>query len=70
MNYGNRFEISRRCDEPMKRSKEKCRRPSGKRWKCDGNCKQCICCLIMADDGTEHHFNPLRKGEVDEIQYP
>lgn len=48
-----------RCDEPMKRSKEKCLRRTETgmtyRWKCTGKCEECICCLIKQDDGTWLH---------------
>ena len=52
--------ISRRCDEAMKRSKEKCFTPNHRRWKCTGECKTCICCLETIEDGTERHL-PYRR---------
>ena len=59
-----------RCDEPMRKSKEKCFVSRRIRWRCDKDCLNCFCCLIKDPDGTEHHFNPLGKGERYEIQYP
>lgn len=66
MHYGIE---SIRCDVPMRKSKERCRRPSGKRWRCDKECRKCICCLIKSADGTERHYNPT-EGEKNEIQHP
>ena len=51
----------RRCDQAMKRSKEKCNTPFFKKWKCNDDCRNCICCLMTMEDGTEEHFNPTRK---------
>lgn len=43
--------FSVRCDEPMKRSKERT-----KSWKCHGNCKNCMCGIIKAVGyDNEHH---------------
>ena len=52
--------ISRRCDKAMRRSKEKGFTPYYKKWKCTGECKNCICCLERIEDGTERHF-PYRR---------
>lgn len=40
----------------MKRSKERTRR-----WKCNGVCKTCICCIVTNESGDEEHINPLSK---------
>ena len=48
--------VHRRCDEPMRRSKEKTHR-----WKCTGKCKTCICCITIDQEGNEEHVNPLSK---------
>lgn len=54
--------IHRRCDEPMRRSKESARNArSLKQWKCDGRCKECICCIEQLISGEERHVNPSRK---------
>lgn len=45
--------VHRRCDEPMRRSKEK----PGSRWKCKGKCKECLCCIEMDFNGNEEHIN-------------
>ncbi len=55
------FIIKRRCDEAMRRSKEKCRTPSGYKWKCTGECKTCICCIYMTQYFHERHYNRMRK---------
>lgn len=55
------YVIHRRCDEPMKRSKERCRKPNGERWECTGDCKNCICCIYMTQYFREHHVNFLKK---------
>lgn len=40
-----------RCDEPMKRSKERNSRwyrvLGVQKWKCDNDCKRCICGMTM-----------------------
>ena len=56
--------ISRRCDYPMRRSKEKCNTPYHTEWHCTEDCRNCICCLIKYEDGTEAHVNPMFKGIV------
>ena len=45
-----------RCDESMKRSKEKCNTPFHSTWKCTGDCKTCICCIVKDANGFEHHM--------------
>ena len=53
-----------RCDEQMKRSKEKCWIYTGTgkryRWRCTKKCGECICGLIKLEDGTWMH-NKIRK---------
>ena len=61
--------ISRRCDEAMKRSKEKCITPQYRRWRCTGECKTCICCIYQTNDGKEHHVNLLGKSTGDRTYY-
>lgn len=48
--------IGYRCDVPMKRSKEHGYIRAGVRWRCTGECKTCICCLVKDDSGEEHHI--------------
>lgn len=45
----------RRCDKPMRRSKEKCLTRSGEHWKCPGDCRGCLCCIEQDEDGNERH---------------
>lgn len=59
--YVEKFIIKRRCDEPMKRSKEECRLPNGKRWRCTKDCRECICCIYTTDDGREAHVSMMYK---------
>lgn len=66
MNYFKTYR--RRCDEPMRRSKERGFTASGKRWRCKGECKNCICCLETRYDGTEEHFNPMFTGRREDEQ--
>lgn len=61
MHYGSKYITSRRCDVPMRRSKERCRKPNGKPWRCTGECKSCICSIYKTDNGTEHHNNTMSK---------
>ena len=49
--------IDRRCDEAMRRSKEKCYTQYWERWKCTGECKECICCIVKDDHGGEKHIS-------------
>lgn len=49
--------IKRRCDEPMRRSKERCNTPFNTRWKCTGDCKNCVCCIWMDENGNESHVS-------------
>lgn len=57
-----------RCDEPMRRSKEKCYTTAGIHWRCDKRCKECICAIRTISDGTEEHVNlmSMRKYKDDE----
>lgn len=61
-----KFIIRRRCDKPMRRSKEQCNTAFNRWWRCTGECKVCICCLITLDDGTEEHVNLISKRELNE----
>ena len=61
MHYGSKYIQSRRCDEPMRRSKEQCYTPWHKRWKCTGDCKNCICSIYKTNNGVEHHNNLMTK---------
>lgn len=56
-----RFVIRRRCDTSMRRSKEQCRLPSGKFWKCSGECNECMCCIYTDDEGKEAHVSMMYK---------
>lgn len=49
--------VSRRCDEPMRRSKEKCITPFYRPWRCTEDCRNCFCCIQMDENGTESHVN-------------
>lgn len=63
------FIINRRCDVPMRRSKERCRTIYGDKWRCTGECKSCICCIYMADNFKEHHVNYMVKRPEERIYY-
>ena len=54
---------ARRCDKPMRRSKERGFMASGRRWRCTEDCSSCICCLEKRYDGTWEHHNPRFTGE-------
>ena len=54
-----------RCDEPMRRSKERAVNESWgvygiPKWKCTGKCSQCICGLVMDSFGVWSHVNITR----------
>ena len=66
MYHGSKYIKSRRCDEPMRRSKEQCDTPGRKPWRCTGDCKNCICSIYKTNNGTEHHNNFLGKQIEDE----
>lgn len=53
-----------RCDEPMKRSKEKPVPYIGTPWRCTGQCATCICGLHKNDDGTWEHTPYKKEGRV------
>lgn len=59
--------ISRRCDEAMRRSKERCITPAYHKWKCTEDCRNCICCITMDDQGNEQHVNVASKTRYKEI---
>lgn len=61
-NHPKKTIIKRRCDVPMKRSKEKA---YGHRWKCNGVCKTCICCIVTNESGDEEHVD-IRRVRKDE----
>lgn len=44
-----------KCDEAMRRSKERCFIPFGRRWRCTTNCQECICAMFKQEDGTWIH---------------
>jgi len=52
----------------MRRSKEECFTAEGRKWRCRGDCKNCICCLETRYDGTEEHFNPMFTGRREDEQ--
>ena len=60
--------MSIRCDEAMRKSKERCYTPDHRRWKCTNECSNCICCLYKDRYGLEHHFNPMSKGGLYELK--
>lgn len=47
--------VKRRCDKSMRRSKEKGLTKFGKRWRCPGDCRGCICCIEQDQEGNERH---------------
>ena len=53
--------VKRRCDVPMRRSKEKCITPRLRPWRCPEDCKNCICCIWMDENGNESHVNVASK---------
>lgn len=61
MHYGSKYIKSRRCDEPMRRSKERGYIRPGVHWQCTGQCKNCICSIYKTNNGVEHHNNLLTK---------
>ena len=66
MHYGSKHIISRRCDEPMRRSKEQGYTQYNRHWECTGDCKNCICSIYKTDNGLEYHNNFLRK-EIEDV---
>ena len=53
--------IRRRCDKPMRRSKEQGYVSEGIPWRCTGECQDCFCCIYTTDDGKDRHVNLTRK---------
>lgn len=52
-----------KCDEAMRRSKERCYIQEGVRWRCTHNCDGCHCALHKRSDGTwEHKVLDRHKG--------
>lgn len=45
----------------MRRSKEKGFITPGRRWKCTGECRECICCLVKSEDGNWEHVDLRRQ---------
>lgn len=45
-----------RCDKAMRRSKERCYTPFHRRWRCNADCRSCVCCIVTEPDGTEKHL--------------
>ena len=50
-----------KCDESMKRSKERCYSQENVRWTCTLVCDSCPCALHKRQDGTWEH-TPMRYG--------
>ena len=53
-----------RCDESMRRSKERCYTPFHTRWRCTGECKACICGLRKTQTGDWEHVTTSGNGGV------
>ena len=47
--------VERKCDKAMRRSKERCSTPVYTRWRCTGECQNCVCGMYKKDDGTWEH---------------
>ena len=56
--------INRRCDEPMRRSKERCITPAYRKWKCSEDCRNCICCIQMDENGNEEKLKKKEQIEM------
>lgn len=56
-----------RCDESMRRSKEKCFTPFNTKWRCDKDCTNCICALVKQYDGSWKHnrIKEVKNAETD-----
>lgn len=50
-----------RCDESMKRSKERCQTKDKESWRCTKDCEHCICAMFKQADGTERHRKVEKK---------
>ena len=57
---------NRKCDVPMKRSKEKCNTANHTWWKCTKECSTCICGMYQTEEGDWHHNNLMSKQELKE----
>lgn len=57
-----------RCDKAMRRSKEKPVPYIGEPWKCNKQCKKCVCALHKNDDGTWSHTPYRKDGRVVEYR--
>lgn len=51
----------RKCDKAMRRSKERGLTPFYTRWRCTGDCRNCVCSMVKQVDGIYIH-TPLRTG--------
>ena len=47
--------VERKCDKAVRRSKERCSTPVYTRWRCIGECQNCVCGMYKKDDGTWEH---------------
>lgn len=45
-----------RCDEAMRRSKERCQTKNKESWRCNKKCDSCHCAIFKRSDGTEEHL--------------
>lgn len=53
-----------KCDEAMRRSKERCYLQEHVRWECKHDCEHCHCALHKNKDGTwEHKPVNMHKGQ-------
>lgn len=62
-----RIATKRKCDQSMRRSKERCITPNLRRWKCTEDCKNCVCGMYQTQEGDWHHNNLIGK-QPKEIQ--
>lgn len=49
------------CDEPMARSKGYIGKDNPNLIPCNKNCKDCICCIEIAEDGSRKHVEMGRQ---------
>lgn len=60
--YSAKLIEKKRCDEAMKRSKERgYMNEGGGHWHCPQDCLNCFCCLVTLDDGRECHVDLTRE---------
>lgn len=52
----------------MRKSKEQCYTRAGVRWRCNKDCKNCMCCLEKDHNGEESHVNMAFKGVKYELK--